>query len=83
VNLRASEEVREFPRGRFELFRIGDTLIGQATYEPGWQWSKDVGPSVYLQVPSKLLLRREPTSTLKRPKRSPKSRISALGGSSA
>ncbi len=37
------DEVREFPKGRFELVRIGGMTIGRATYEPGWRWSADVG----------------------------------------
>lgn len=40
------DEVRHFPRGRFELVTIGGLTIGRATYEPGWKWSVDVGPSV-------------------------------------
>ena len=37
------DEVRRFPKGAFELVRIGDVVIGRATYEPGWKWSVDVG----------------------------------------
>src|SRR5262245_35076063 len=40
------DEVRQFPRGRFELVSIGGMTIGRATYEPGWKWSVDVGPGV-------------------------------------
>src|SRR3954452_23133935 len=40
------DEVREFPKGRFEVIRIGGVTIGRATYQPGWKWSEDVGPSV-------------------------------------
>jgi hypothetical protein len=42
----AADEIRHFPRGRFELVRIGGLTIGRATYDPGWRWSVDVGPSV-------------------------------------
>jgi hypothetical protein len=38
-------EVREFPKGRFEIFRVGPATIGRASYEPGWRWSADVGGS--------------------------------------
>lgn len=41
----ASHEVRRFPKGKFELLRVGMTL-GRATYHPGWKWSADVGPGV-------------------------------------
>jgi len=39
------DEVREFPRGRFELVNVGGMTIGRATYEPGWKWSEHVGDS--------------------------------------
>ena len=39
------DEVRTFPKGRFEIVRVGRMTIGRATYEPGWKWSEDVGPS--------------------------------------
>ncbi len=37
------DERREFPKGKFEIIRIGGVTIGRATYEPGWKWSEDVG----------------------------------------
>jgi hypothetical protein len=37
------DEVRTFPKGKFEIVRIGGAVIGRATYEPGWKWSADVG----------------------------------------
>jgi hypothetical protein len=37
------DEVRTFPKGRFELVEIGGVTIGRATYQPGWRWSEDVG----------------------------------------
>jgi len=40
------DEVRTFPRGRFEVVQIGGQAIGRASYEPGWKWSTDVGPGV-------------------------------------
>ncbi len=40
------DEVREMPNGRFEIVRFGDFAIGRATYQPGWKWSVDVGPTV-------------------------------------
>jgi len=42
----APDEVRVFPKGRFELVRIGGMTIGRATYQPGWKWSEDVGASM-------------------------------------
>jgi hypothetical protein len=40
------DEVREMPLGRFEVVHIGGVTIGRATYQPGWRWSVDVGPTV-------------------------------------
>ncbi len=45
----APDEVRQMPRGRFEVVRVGGLTIGRATYEPGWRWSVHVGPSVGAQ----------------------------------
>jgi quercetin dioxygenase-like cupin family protein len=43
INLDSPTEVRTFPKGRFELYKIGPTTVGRATYEPGWKWSEHVG----------------------------------------
>ena len=40
------DEVRTFPKGTFELVRLGGTTIGRATYQPGWKWSVDVGAAL-------------------------------------
>lgn len=42
----APDELRRFPHGRFEVVKIGGLTLARATYEPGWRWSVDVGPSV-------------------------------------
>jgi len=38
------DEVREFPKGRLELIRIGGAMIGRAVFEPGWRWATSVQP---------------------------------------
>jgi len=38
------DEVREFPKGRLELIKIGGATIGCAVFEPGWRWSTSVQP---------------------------------------
>lgn len=38
------DEIRQLKKGKFEIVRLGGMTIGRATYEPGWKWSKDVGP---------------------------------------
>jgi|SRR5579872_1696903 len=37
------DEIRTFPKGKFELVHIGGATLGRATYEPGWRWSEHVG----------------------------------------
>jgi hypothetical protein len=39
-----SDEVREFPKGRLELIKVGGATIGRATFQPGWKWSNSVQP---------------------------------------
>ena len=39
----APDELRSFEKGTFALVHLGGMAIGQATYEPGWKWSKHVG----------------------------------------
>jgi len=40
----APDEVREFPRGRAEIVKIGGGEVGRLVLEPGWRWSTDVKP---------------------------------------
>ncbi len=40
------DEVREFPKGRLELVKIGGATVGRATLEPGWKWSTSLQPIV-------------------------------------
>ena len=37
-------EVREVPRGQFNLFDLGDTSVGYTIFQPGWRWSESVKP---------------------------------------
>ena len=37
-------EVREFPKGRVEIIKIGGATVGRAIFEPGWRWSESVQP---------------------------------------
>ena len=41
-----ADEVREFPKGRVELIKIGGATIGRAIFEPGWRWATSVQPLV-------------------------------------
>ena len=40
------DEVRDMIKGRFEVANIEGMTIGRASYEPGWKWSKHVGPAL-------------------------------------
>jgi hypothetical protein len=43
-NFNAPDDVREFPKGRLELIKIGGATIGRAVFDPGWRWSTSVQP---------------------------------------
>ena len=38
-NFTKPDEVRTFTKGKVELVKWGDAMIGRATFEPGWRWS--------------------------------------------
>ncbi|HUJ69296.1 MAG TPA: cupin domain-containing protein [Syntrophorhabdales bacterium] len=38
------DEVRTFDGGKLELIELNGRTVGRATFEPGWQWSKSLGP---------------------------------------
>ena len=46
VNFDSPTEVRTFEKGKFEVYAVGPTTLGRATYEPGWKWSEHVGRSM-------------------------------------
>jgi class 3 adenylate cyclase len=46
-SLRRPEQVRRFPNGRIETISHHETTIGRFLLEPGWRWSRDVGPIVH------------------------------------
>ncbi len=48
-NFGKPDEVREFPKGRLELLKIGGATIGRAVFEPGWRWATSVQPIVGTQ----------------------------------
>jgi hypothetical protein len=43
-NFGQPDEVREFPKGRLELIKIGGATIGRGIFEPGWRWTTSVQP---------------------------------------
>jgi quercetin dioxygenase-like cupin family protein len=46
IHLDDPSETRRFEKGRFDVYRVGPTVLGRATYEPGWRWSEHVAPTV-------------------------------------
>ena len=38
------DETREFPNGKLEIASVGGTMVGRATFQPGWRWSESVKP---------------------------------------
>ncbi len=43
-SFRRPDEVRRFPNGRIDTVSHHETTIGRFSFEPGWRWSRDVGP---------------------------------------
>jgi hypothetical protein len=43
-NFGMPDEVRDFPKGKLELIKVGGVSIGKATLQPGWKWSESVQP---------------------------------------
>ena len=45
------DEVREFPKGRLELIKVGGATVGRAVLEPGWHWAESIQPIVGWRYP--------------------------------
>lgn len=45
-NFNSPDEIRTFENGKVEILKLGNIVIGKATLEPGWSWSKCVKPLV-------------------------------------
>ena len=43
-SFRDADEIREFPHGRAEILKVGESEVGRLVFEPGWRWSTDVKP---------------------------------------
>lgn len=43
-NFGSPDEVREFPKRKLELIRLGGATIGRGIFEPGWRWANSVQP---------------------------------------
>ena len=43
-NFGKPDEVRQFPKGKVELIKIGEATVGRAVLEPGWRWATSVKP---------------------------------------
>jgi mannose-6-phosphate isomerase-like protein (cupin superfamily) len=40
------DEVRTFENGKVDVVNLDSQMVGRATFEPGWRWSKSVKPIV-------------------------------------
>ena len=38
------DEIRDFPKGKAEIIKIGGSEVGRLVFQPGWRWSNDVKP---------------------------------------
>ena len=45
-NFAKPDEVRDLPKARFDIVKLGEATVGRSTFEPGWRWSTDLGPVV-------------------------------------
>lgn len=47
-SISSPDEIREFPNGSgsMKVLDLGAETLGYATFNPGWQWSKDMKPKV-------------------------------------
>lgn len=45
-SLDSARDVRTFEGGRMDVVRIAGSSIGRGTFEPGWRWSRSVGPLI-------------------------------------
>jgi class 3 adenylate cyclase len=43
-SLRSPDQIRRFPNGQIANVSHGETTVGRFFLEPGWHWSRDVGP---------------------------------------
>ena len=45
-NLSKPDETRDLPKTKIEVVNLGETTVMRATFQPGWEWSKCVKPTV-------------------------------------
>jgi hypothetical protein len=43
-NFQKPDESQTPPNARVDTIRIGDNVVQKQTYQPGWQWSKNIKP---------------------------------------
>lgn len=48
-NFARPDEVREFPKGRLELVKVGGATVGRAIFEPGWRWADSIQPIAHTE----------------------------------
>ncbi|HEY8313457.1 MAG TPA: cupin domain-containing protein [Candidatus Baltobacteraceae bacterium] len=43
-SLETPDETRAFAKGKLDIVTVGGTMLGRATFQPGWKWSECVKP---------------------------------------
>jgi hypothetical protein len=43
-SINEADESRDMPHGHLDVVTLGGVEFGKAEFEPGWRWSRDVGP---------------------------------------
>jgi class 3 adenylate cyclase len=43
-SFKTPDQVRKFPTGRMHVVTLDEMAVGRFLFQPGWRWSKDVGP---------------------------------------
>lgn len=44
-NFSKPDEVRNLPKTKIEVIKVGDSTIMRGSFEPGWKWSECVKPT--------------------------------------
>ena len=47
ASFKQPDQVREFPKGRLELVKIGGATVGRAIFQPGWHWATSLQPLMH------------------------------------
>jgi mannose-6-phosphate isomerase-like protein (cupin superfamily) len=43
-NFDTSDETKTSPNAKIDVVKVGGKTVTRSTFQPGWKWSKDIGP---------------------------------------